>query len=153
MPVKTIKMSMFNDAIWNCLRPYLPPSTSLSCVYRTDQDQLDITVERATKIGYKFPKPPTVSDPGSWLQAWHLINTKRNPVARPGFSQHRLGRAYDLTGPDLSKIIDGIKKAASVRAINLAPPRRNFENPKLEGVCVHVEIIGGRMDTEPFDFV
>jgi len=152
MPVKTIKISEYNDAIWNCFKLYLPPQTTLSCVYRTDDDQLAIIVDRATKRGYRFPKPPKVSDPGSWLGAWKMVNTKQNPVARPGHSTHRLGIAYDLAGPRLCDIVTAIQKAASAGAIQLAPQRPGFDNPKLEGHCVHVEIIGGKLDFEPFDF-
>jgi hypothetical protein len=153
MAVKTIKLSQYNDAIWQCLKLYLPPHTTLSCVYRNDEDQLAIVVERAKKRGYKFTRPPKVSDPSTWLAAWHLVNTKKNPVARPGSSKHRLGIAYDLAGPDLSAIVTSIKEAASRGAIRLAPKRPHFDNPKLEGVCVHVEILGGQIDFEPFDFV
>jgi hypothetical protein len=153
LAVKTVKINQYNDAIWNCLKLYLPPLTVLSCVYRTNEDQLQIIVERAKKRGYKFSRPPKVSDRGSWITAWHLVNTRTNPVAQPGYSTHRLGIAYDLGGPDLPKIVAAIKKAALARAIQLAAPRPGFENPKLEGTCVHVEIIGGRMDFEPFDFV
>ena len=153
MTVKTIKISQYNDVIWNCLKLYLPPHTTLSCVYRTDQDQLEIIIERATKKGYKFPKPPTVADRASWLGAWQLANTTANPVAKPGSSTHRLGIAYDLAGPDLPKILAGIQRAASAGAIQLAPRRPGFDNPKLEGYCVHVEIVGGKLDFEPFDFV
>src|SRR5262249_43414459 len=152
MAVKTIKMSRYNDAIWDCLKLYLPPGTTLNCVYRTDQDQLDIIVKRANERGYKFSKPPRLADPESWQVAWRLVNTHTNPVARPGRSTHRLGIAYDLGGPSLTKIAEAVKKAASVGAIRLAPPRPNWENPRLEGACVHVEILGGKIDFEPFDF-
>jgi hypothetical protein len=60
---------------------------------------------------------------------------------------------YDLGGPSLGKIVDAVKKAASAGAIRLAPTRLGWENPRLEGVCVHVEILGGNIDFEPFDFV
>ena len=152
MPAKTIKLSQYNDAVWNCLKLYLPPLTTLSCVYRTDEDQLQIIVDRATGRGFKFSRPPTVSDQASWLAAWRLVNTRTNPVARPGSSTHRQGIAYDLAGPDLPKIVTAIQKAASVGAIQLALRRPGFDNPKLEGHCVHVEILGGKMDFEPFDF-
>ena len=152
MPVKTIKASQYNDAIWQCLKLYLPPYTTLSCVYRSDEDQLAIIVERATKRGYKFAKPPNVSEASSWMGAWRMVNTKLNPVAKPGRSTHRLGIAYDLTGPDLSKIATATTKAALDGAIQLAPARPGWENPHLEGHCVHVEIHGGKLDFEPFDF-
>ena len=86
------------------------------------------------------------------MGAWQMVNTKLNPVAKPGGSTHRLGIAYDMTRPDLSKIAEAIKKAALDRAIQLAPPRPSWENPRLEGHCVHVEILGGKLDFEPFDF-
>ena len=110
-------------------------------------------VQRATKKGYKFPKPPTVSDPQSWNAALRLMNTKTDPVARPGSSLHRLGIAYDLAGPNPHDIVAGILKASAAKAITLAPPRLHWQNPRLEGHCVHVEILGGRIDFEPFDFV
>ena len=152
MAVNTVKISQFNDAIWNCLRLYLPPGTTLSCVYRSNEDQLEIIVKRATDQGYKFSRIPKVSDPASWLGAWHKVNTKRNPIARPGSSTHRFGIAYDLAGPDLPKIVNSILKAAAAKAISLAPPRPNWDNPRLEGTCVHVEILGGKIDFEPFEF-
>jgi hypothetical protein len=152
MGVKTIKMTAYNDAIWSCLKLYLPPHTTLSCVYRSNEDQLQIIVDRATRRGYTFPRTPSASDRSSWLAAWHLVNTKTNPVAQPGSSTHRLGIAYDLTGPDLPKIVNAIQGAASKGAIRLAPRRPGFDNPKLEGHCVHVEILGGKLDFEPFDF-
>jgi hypothetical protein len=152
MRVKIIKASQYNDAVWQCLKLYLSPQTILSCVYRSDQDQLDIIVERAKAKGYKFQRPPTLADEASWRGAWHAINTKLNPVAKPGFSKHRNGIAYDLGGPDLPAIVLGINKAAAAAAINLAPKRHNFDNPALEGHCIHVEILGGKMDFEPFDF-
>lgn len=152
MPVKTIRASQYNDMIWQCLKLYLPPHTILSCVYRSDEDQLAIIVDRANKRGYSFAKPPKVSETSSWIGAWHMVNTKKNPVAKPGHSTHRLGIAYDLGGPDLSKIAEAIKKAASNKAIQLAPPRPGWENPRVEGHCVHVEILGGKLDFEPFDF-
>jgi hypothetical protein len=152
MAVKSVKMSQYNDAVWNCLKLYLPPLTTLSCVYRTDEDQLQIVVNRATDQGYRFSRPPRVSDQASWLAAWHLVNTRTDPVARPGRSTHRLGIAYDLGGPDLPKIVTAIQKAASVGAIRLASLRPGWDNPRLEGHCVHVEILGGRMDFEAFDF-
>jgi hypothetical protein len=143
MPVKTIKASQYNEAIWQCLKLYLPPHTTLSCVYRSDEDQLAIIVDRATKRGYKFGKPPSVSDASSWMNAWRMVNTMWNPVAKPGHSTHRLGIAYDLAGPDLPKIAAAIQKAASDKAVQLAPARPGWENPRLEGHCVHVEILGG----------
>lgn len=152
MAVTTVKMSQYNDAVWMCLKLYLPQRTTLSCVYRTDEDQLQIIVERATKRGYRFSRPPTVSDPASWLAAWQLVNTRTNPVARPGSSTHRIGIAYDLAGPDLPDIVAAIQEAASTGAIRLAPRRPGFDNPKLEGHCVHVEILGGKIDFEPYDF-
>jgi hypothetical protein len=95
---------------------------------------------------------PKVSDPASWLGAWHKVNTKTNPVAKPGGSTHRVGKAYDLSGPDLPKLVAAIQKAASLGAIKLSKPRPHWDNPRLEGTCVHVEIDGGKMDFEPYDF-
>jgi hypothetical protein len=100
MSANYIKLSQYNHIIWQCLKLYLPPHTILSCVYRTDEDQLAIIVDRANRQGYKFSKPPKLSDTSSWFGAWQKINTKANPVARPGHSTHRLGIAYDLAGPD-----------------------------------------------------
>ena len=146
-------MSAFNDAVWQCLKLYLPRGTRLTSVYRSDAHQLELIVERAEKHGYKFAKTPKVSDPSTWHDAWRLANTKRDPIAKPGSSVHRLGMAYDLTGPDLAQIKAAIVKAATDGRIVLAPERPNWTNPRLEGRCVHVEILGGKLDFEPFENV
>jgi len=147
-----VQMSDYNDAVWQCLRLYLPPGTRLTSVYRSDEHQLAVIVERAKARGYKFSGPPTLSNPSTWLDAWRLASTRRDPIAKPGSSQHRLAKAYDLTGPDLAAIEAAIKKAAADGRIVLAPARPHWNNPRREGHCVHVEILGGSIDFEPFDF-
>ncbi len=141
-----------NRMIWQCLKFYLPLVTRLNSCYRAPEAQLALIVERAKKKGYVFKRTPVVSDPSTWLDAWHLVNTRLNPIAKPGHSMHQRGLAYDLTGPDLAKILLSVNKAAADGRIHLIPPRGGWQNPRLEGTCVHVEIDGGKLDFEPFDY-
>jgi hypothetical protein len=148
----TVWMSTYNDAVWQCLKLYLPPGTRLTSVYRSDEHQLAIIIRRAKAHGYQFTKTPVLSDPSTWMDAWRLAKTNKDPIAKPGTSLHRLAKAYDMTGQDLAKIETAVKKAAADGRIVLAPPRPNWPNPRLEGHCVHAEILGGAIDFEPFDF-
>src|SRR5689334_11030350 len=144
-------LSPKNEWIWQCLKLYLPPHTRLTSVYRSGDDQLKLVVKRAEARGYKFTRPPTLSDRSSWYNAWKLVDTSLNPVAKPGHSMHQRGVAYDLAGPDLSKILDAVNKAAEKGAIHLLPARPNWPNPRLEGRCVHVEIDSGTIDFVPWE--
>ena len=65
---------------------------------------------------------------------------------------HQKGLAYDLWGLDLRAIFAAVKKAAQWGRIQLIRPRVGWENPRLEGGCVHVEIDGAKLDFEPFDY-
>jgi hypothetical protein len=65
---------------------------------------------------------------------------------------HQRGLAYDLTGLDLEKILAAVNKAANDGRIHLIPPRSGWNNPRLEFACVHVEIDGGKIDFEPFEY-
>ena len=144
-------LSPTNEWIWQCLKLYLPPHTELTSVYRSGNDQLRLVVERAKGRGYKFSREPTLSDESSWYDAWKLVNSSTNPVAKPGRSMHQRGVAYDLAGPDLTKILDAVNDAADKGAIRLLPARPNWPNPRLEGRCVHVEIDSGRIDFVPWE--
>jgi hypothetical protein len=139
--------------IWQCFKLFLPPGTRLTSVRRSADDQLALIVRRAKDKGYIFKRQPTVEDESSWLEAWQLVNTPSNPIARPGRSMHQKGLAYDLSGPNLGTIFGAVKRAAQWGRIRLIRPRVGWENPRLEGGCVHVEIDGGKLDFEPFDYV
>lgn len=141
------------ELIWQCMKLYLPPNTELTSVYRSGQHQLDMIIERARQKGYKFKTKPTLDNESSWIDAWKLVNTKLNPIAKPNRSTHQKGLAYDLSGPELSKIIEGVETAASDGAIHLLPARPGWSNPRLEGHCVHVEIDAGQLGFEPFGYV
>ena len=145
-------MDVGNTLIWQCLKLYLPLGTRLTSVRRTPQDQLALIVERAKRKGYAFKRPATVGDQSSWLEAWNLVNSATNPIAKPGGSMHQKGLAYDLSGPNLNQVFAAVKKAASTGGIHLIPPRPGWDNPRLEGGCVHVEIDAGKLDFEPFDY-
>lgn len=142
--------SAANSMVWRVLTAYVPVGTCLTSVYRSPQHQLDIIVARATALGYVFKEPPVVNHPRTWLEAWKLVNTRSDPVARPGQSMHERGLAYDLAGANLKDIMEGIMKAAAEGRINLLPARNGWTNPRLEGSCVHVEIEGATLDFEPF---
>lgn len=142
--------SAANRRVWRVLKPYMPVGTCLTNVYRSPQHQLDIIVERATALGYVFKEPPVVNHPRTWLEAWKLVNTHGDPVARPGQSMHERGLAYDLAGANLKDIMEGIMKAAADGRIKLLSARNGWPNPRLEGSCVHVEIEGATLDFEPF---
>ncbi|HXF28169.1 MAG TPA: hypothetical protein VN610_12885 [Bryobacteraceae bacterium] len=141
-----------NTLIWQCLKLYLLVGTRLTSVRRSPEDQLALIVGRARKKGYIFKRLPTVADEFSWSQAWQLVNTAENPIAKPGRSMHQKGLAYDLSGRDLNAIFAAVNKASSTGGIHLIPPRRGWNNPRLEGGCVHVEIDSGKLDFEPFDY-
>lgn len=145
-------MDAGNEMIWQCFKLYLPPGTQLTSVRRSAEDQLALIVKRAKKQGYVFARPPNVGDESSWLEAWQLVNTPNNPVARPAHSMHQRGLAYDLAGPNLQAIFAAVKKAASTGRIHLIRPRLGWDNPRLEGRCVHVEINAGKLDFEPFEY-
>jgi hypothetical protein len=121
-------------------------------VRRSAADQLALIVRRAKDKGYIFKRQATVADAPSWLEAWQLVNTASNPIARPGRNMHQKGLAYDLWGLDLRAIFAAVKKAAQWGRIQLIRPRVGWENPRLEGGCVHVEIDGAKLDFEPFDY-
>ena len=146
------RMDVGNKLIWRCLRQHLPSGTRLTSVCRSPENQLALIVRRATSKGYAFKRPPHVNDESSWLEAWRLVNTKDNPVAKPGRSMHQKGLAYDLAGPNLHSILAAIKQAAAKGSIHLIPPRPGWTNPRLEGGCVHVEIDAATLDFDPFDY-
>ena len=147
-----ILVDVGNTLIWQCLKLYLPVGTRLNSVRRSPQDQLALIVERAKKQGFHFKRPPVFGDESSWIDAWKLVNTAKYPIAKPGKSMHQKGLAYDLTGPDLKAIFEAVNKASSTGRIHLIPPRPGWQNPRLEGNCVHVEIDSGKLDFEPFDY-
>ena len=145
-------MDVGNVMIWQCLKWYLPAGTRLTSVRRSPQDQLALITERAKRKGYSFKRQPNINDESSWYDAWRFVNTGKNPIAKPSRSMHQKGLAYDLAGPDLSAILTAVNKAASTGRIHLIRPRPGWQNPRLEGTCVHVEIDSGKLDFEPFDF-
>jgi hypothetical protein len=139
-----------NLMVWNTLKHYLPPGTRLTSVYRPAQAQLDFIVRKAKKEGYKFTKPAVLGDRSSWIDALKFIRGKGYKVAEPGVSKHQSGVAYDLSGPDLSKIEAGVRKAVADGSITLL---RTSKNPILRETtnhCVHVEIEAAIVEMEAF---
>ena len=145
-------MDVGNTRIWYALKLYLPPGTRLTSVHRSAEDQLAIIEQRARKLGFQFARKPTVGDRSSWEPALQFLRRKApgNPVAPPGRSLHQRGLAYDLVGPNLDAIKTAVEEAARDGRIRLIPGAR--QNPRREGLCVHVEIDGGTIDYEPFDW-
>jgi len=140
-----------NTLVWYALKPYLPADTTLTSVYRSQEHQLSIIVKRARHFGFRFTRPPMVGDPNSWEPALRFLRQRdpSNPVAPPNRSQHQKGIAYDLSGSDLNKIAAGVRAAADAGSIRLRP---GAKNPRVEGVCVHVEIEGASLDYDPYDW-
>jgi len=145
-------MDVGNRWVWHAIKLYLPPGTRLTSVHRSAEHQLAIIEQRARKLGFQFARQPTVDDRSSWEPALQFLRQKdpRNPVAPPGRSLHQRGLAYDLAGPNLNAIKSAVEKAARDGRIRLIPGAS--PNPRLEGVCVHVEIDGATIDHEPFDW-
>jgi hypothetical protein len=146
------KVDVVNIMIWNELKSYLPRGTILSSVYRPDEHQLKIIVDLATKEKFKFTKPPTLGDRSSWAPALAFLRSKGYEIAEPGKSSHRLGIAYDLKGPDLSKIEAGVRRAVKDGRIMLAQTPKPIRH-ELVNKCVHVEIVGATLLSEQFDYV
>jgi hypothetical protein len=145
-------MDTGNRMIWYALKLYLPQGTILSSVYRPPQAQLDFIVKNARAKGYSFPKPPVLGDESSWSGALAYIRQEGFKVAAPGRSMHQRGLAYDLTGPDLSKIEAAVRKAVADGRISLVPGSKSAILREVKNHCVHVEIQSALLDFEPFDF-
>jgi hypothetical protein len=143
------QVDIVNVMIWNQLKPYLPQGTKLTSVRRTARAQLEFIVKTAEKRGYKFTRTPSVADPASWREAVALLRSKGLKVAPPGRSNHSLGIAYDLSGPDLPNIESGVRKAVQENRITLAKsPSAILIEPANK--CVHVEIVGAVLFNEQF---
>jgi len=131
------RMDVVNKMGWHALKPYLPPGTHLTSVYRSDQEQLDFIVRKAQKYGYKFRRTPSLSDEPSWRDALKFVRGKGYKVADPGRSYHAKGVACDFSGPNLKQIEAAVRKAIAdgriiIRRLLVEPPPQN---------CVHVEIV------------
>lgn len=144
------KLDVVNLMVWNQLKPYLPSRTVLKSVFRPDEHQLKIISDLATKEKFSFPQGPLkLSDRSSWRAALAYLRSKGYEIAEPGKSLHRLGIAYDLSGPDLAKIEAGVNRAVADKRITLAnspkPIRKETKNN-----CVHVEIVGATLLNDQF---
>ncbi len=149
-----ITLDKRTELIWQAFKFYLPPGTRLSEVIRPPMAQLELIVKTAKKEGYHFKKPPTLPDRSSWEPALLFLRNKKYDIAAPGASTHGRRYAFDLAGPDLNRIAEGLLKAAAANQIHLMPPRPGWPNPKIEtkNHCVHVEVDAARIDFIPFDF-
>ena len=143
------KLDVVNLMVWNQLKQYLPPGTLLTSVHRTAIAQLNFIVSHAKRLGYSFPRPPSVPDQGSWQGALEFLRQKGYKVAPPGRSTHQQGIAYDLQGPDLPRIEAGVRKAVAERRITLANSRSAILIERTNH-CVHVEVMGAVLLNEQF---
>jgi hypothetical protein len=141
-----------NWLIWQALKLYLPPGTSLSSCYRPAQAQLSFIVQTARAKGYHFTQTPALNNEASWNGALAFIRQKGFKVAAPGRSMHQRGLAYDLSGPDLSKIETAVRKAVAEGRIRLVQGSPSAILRETKNRCVHVEIEGGLLDFEPFEY-
>lgn len=141
-----------NAQIWQALKPYLPPGTSLTSVYRPAAAQLSFIVRKARAHGYRFSKPPVLEQRDTWEDALVFVRKKGYKVAAPGASNHQAGVAYDLSGPNLKKIEEAVRKAVAAGRITLLRTSKTPILPEPKNNCVHVEIEGAIIDFEPHDF-
>lgn len=129
-----------NLMVWNQIRLLLPAGTVLSSVKRPASAQLAVIVSKASALGYKFARTPTVEDASSWQGALDFLRKKGFKIAAPGRSNHQSGFAYDFTGPDLQAIRSAIMKAAADGRITLANSRSALLIEH-KNHCVHAEIV------------
>jgi hypothetical protein len=141
-----------NMLIWQALKLYLPFGTKLTSCRRAPSEQLAFIKTTAEKHGYRFNTPPTIGDSTSWQPALDFIRSKGYKVASPGASMHQRGLAYDLSGPNLNAIVSAVQKAVSQGRIRLVAGSRSKLLIEKKNNCVHVEIEGGLLDFEPFEF-
>jgi len=144
------QVDVVNLTVWNQIRSYLPPGTRVTSVYRPAQAQLNFIVQKAHQHGFKFTKVPIVEDPSSWQAALEFVRKKGYQVAPPGKSAHQAGIAYDLVGPDLSKIASGIRRAVADGRIKLAESKSALLIEKVNK-CVHVEIVESLIHNDAFN--
>jgi hypothetical protein len=144
-------MDSGNRLIWQALKLFLPPGTRLTSVRRPAFEQLAFIKATAERNGYKFGRPPILSDGTSWQGALEFIRSRGYKVAAPGTSMHQRGLAYDLAGPNLALIESAVRKAVSARRIRLVPGSTSSLIVEPHNGCVHVEIQGGLLDFEPFE--
>jgi hypothetical protein len=142
-------LDVVNLMVWHQLKQCVPSGTRLTSVRRLPKAQLDFIVQQATKHGYAFPKPPTVADRSSWQDALALLRRKGYHVASPGKSNHQSGIAYDLSGPNLPAIEEGIRQAVKHGRVTLAhSPSALLQ--EVHNNCVHVEVAGAVLQNEQF---
>src|SRR6266516_3046525 len=96
-----VMMDVGNRLVWQALKLYLPPGTTLMSVYRPPESQLNLIVENAKKAGYKFADTPVLARRSSWIGALEFVRSKGYKIAEPGKSLHQRWLAYDFSGPDL----------------------------------------------------
>lgn len=140
-----------NVMVWNALKPYLPPGTRLTSVYRPASEQLAFIVRKAKKEGYVFDTPPVLRDRDSWIGALEFLRARDYKIAEPNKSMHQRGIAYDLAGPDLGRIEKAVHRAVADRRIVLSKSKHPILR-ELKNHCVHVEIEAAVIDNEAFDF-
>lgn len=131
----TVKMLPLQDQVIAALASYLPDGTAVTSVYRSAEDQLKTLIRFANKNGYKFENAPTLSDRGSWSPALAYVKKKGIKIAAPGSSQHEKGIAFDLSGPDLKAIHEGVNTAIADGVISVRKIIHEVANH-----CIHVEV-------------
>ena len=140
-----------NVMVWYTLKPYLPPGTRLSSVYRPASAQLAFIVRKAKKEGYVFEKPPVLHDRDTWIGALQFLRDLDYKIAEPNKSMHQRGIAYDLVGKKLDDIEAGVRRAVKEGRITLAKTKRPILR-ETKNNCVHVEIEAAVVDNDQFDF-
>lgn len=145
-------MDCANQWVWHAMKLYLPVGTKLTSVYRSPQSQLDFIERTAKRKGFVFKTAPKLQDPSSWDGALQFLRSRGFHVSAPGRSMHQRGLAYDLSGPDLNKIMEAILRAAVLGRIRLVANGRPNPIVEYQNRCVHVEIEGAVLDHDPFDY-
>ena len=144
-------MDSGNLLIWQALKLYLPPGTKLTSCRRPPSEQLAFIRRTAEEHGYEFSTPPTLENSDSWKPALEFVRRKGFKVAAPGSSMHQRGLAYDLSGPNLDAILAAVQKAIEQKRISLVAGSKSNLLIERQNNCVHVEIVGGILDFEPFE--
>jgi hypothetical protein len=144
-----VLVDVVNLIVWNQLRSIVPPGTRLTSVKRPASAQLQFIVGKSKSLGYVFSEPPVLQREATWRGALDFLRSKGIKVAAPGRSNHQQGIAYDLSGTNLDRIAESVRKAAESGRITLAnsPSRLLIERANN---CVHVEITAAIIHNDQF---
>ncbi len=113
------------------LLPYLPAATVMTSGYRSDADQARVINEYYEKHKGN-PLEKNVEKRRLWLK-----KEKKLIIAKVGFSPHRTGYAFDLSGASIDVIDEAVKKCAKEHGdtfplFNTIPERNQN--------CLHVNL-------------